>query len=683
MLNEVVERTMKKITTLLLLALALPAFGDGIMKIKGQASTYLTPTEIEVTADLNNQVATTITRQTFVNHTPQHVFPQYGFPTSVNASVTQFRWRVAGEWRTAKITGAGQDTSGVIDPGGEVDRQYLDYLGEAPFLFAFKDSLPADSTLVIELTFIELLQYRLGRVVYDYPLDLQAFAQQPLEHFSLQLGLRSERDLVSLDNPSHGATATSFSDSAAALSFTQSNMPANSNFVVQYEVSQKDLGVFLLSNKPQAEDGFFIMLAEPDPNTSQQEVINKIFTFIIDVSGSMYGQKIEQAKAAARYTINNLNAEDRFNVIKFNSSVTKFRANPVAADFNEVQQALAFIDAISAGGGTNLQDAVLAGLGQQMSDTTANVIIFMTDGIASLDQQAVIAANTKEVRIFVFGIGNDVNHSLLTQLAANNNGLAEFLGNDEVTQRISEFYAKIRNPLLQNIRLTFTPTAIDEVYPLQLPDIYVGQQLIVLGRYAQPGPSQVTLSGASFGAEVRYNYPVSFTADSLANRFLPRMWAKSKIDVLLVLMSGVPVGSNQYEEWKKEVIRLSLEYGILTRFTSFTDPGPPTFVEETSSSAVAPSDFVLQQNYPNPFNPETKIVFHVPANVERQRVVVKIYDLLGRLITVLFDREVAPGRYEVTWNGKDLFGRDLPSGTYIYRLEAGGVKVTKRMTLLR
>ncbi len=674
---------MKKIATVFLLALALPAFGDGVMKIKGQAATYLTPREVEVIAELDNQVATTITRQTFVNRTGQHVFLQYGFPTSVNASVLQFRWRAAGQWRTAKITGAAQDTSGIIDPGGQVDQQYLDYLGEAPFLFAFKDSLPADSTLVLELTFIELLQYRLGRVNYDYPLSLKTFAQQTLARFSMQLSLRSARDLVSLANPSHGANATSFNDSAAVLLFNQNNLPANSNFVVQYEVSQRDLGVFLLSHKPRAEDGFFIMLAEPDPNTSQQEVIDKVFTFIIDVSGSMFGQKIEQAKAAARYTINNLNAQDRFNVIKFNSSVTKLRPNPVAANFNETQQALAFIDAINAAGGTNLQDAVLAGLQQEMSDTTANVIIFITDGIASLDQQVVKAANTKKVRIFVFGIGNDVNKDLLTQLAANNNGLAEFLGNDEVTQRISEFYAKIRNPLLQNIRLTFTPTAVEEVYPLQLPDIYVGQQLIVLGRYAQPGAAQVTLIGTSFGNQTRYDYPVSFTADSLANRFLPRMWAKSKIDALLVLMSSVPVGSNQYEEWKKEVIRLSLEYGILTRFTSFTDPGPPTFVEEESASTLVPSAFVLEQNYPNPFNPETKIVFHVPASVKSQRVVIKIYDLLGRLLLVLFDREAAPGRYEIFWNGKDRFGHYLPSGTYIYRLKAGEVVMAKRMTLLR
>ncbi len=107
----------------------------------------------------------------------------------------------------------------------------------------------------------------------------------------------------------------------------------------------------------------------------------------------------------------------------------------------------------------------------------------------------------------------------------------------------------------------------------------------------------------------------------------------------------------------------------------------PTSVEGLADSE--PAHFVLAQNYPNPFNPETQIVFNVPTHVKKQRVLIKIYDLLGRLVAVLFDREVKPGRYEVVWNGKDLLGQDLPSGTYLYRLEAGNVTIAKRMTLLR
>ncbi len=108
---------------------------------------------------------------------------------------------------------------------------------------------------------------------------------------------------------------------------------------------------------------------------------------------------------------------------------------------------------------------------------------------------------------------------------------------------------------------------------------------------------------------------------------------------------------------------------------------PPTGIEVQAIEGL--NSFSLDQNYPNPFNPETRIVFYVSPGSEKQRVLIKIYDLLGRLVAVLFDREVKPGRYEVVWNGKDLLGQDLPSGTYLYHLEAGNVMVTKRMTLLR
>lgn len=674
---------MKKILLTILLLAALPAFADGIMKIKGQASSYLLPQRLTVTVDIDNQVATTVTQATFVNSLPLPVWLIYGFPTDVNASVLQFRWRTAGVWHTAQITGSPQDTSGIIDPGGDSDRLFREYLGEAPFFFTFRDSLPADSALTVELTYIELLRYRSGEVIYDYPLDLRVFSQLPLNAFRLALQLRSARKLIGLTNPTHGATAANFTDSTATLLFEQENLAADRDFRVHYQVSQKDLGVFLLSHQPQNEDGYFIMLAEPDPTTGQEEVIDKIFTFIIDVSGSMWGEKIEQAKAAALFIVDHLNADDHFNVIKFNTTVTKFRANPVPAASNEIAAARDFINQITAYGGTDLQSALLAGLGQQMSDTTANIIIFITDGIASLDQQAVINANTHNVRIFVFGIGSDVNQALLTQVATNNNGIAEFLGNDEVNSRISAFYSKIRNPLLQNIRIDFTPAVTSEVYPLQLPDIYVGEQLVVLGRYAQPGPAQVTLLGAGAGTPVRYDYSVNFTADSLANRFLPRMWAKYKIDALLVLMAGVPQGSNQWEEWKKEVIRLSLLYGILTPFTSFTDPGtPPTSVAESSHEVFAPPEtFVLLQNYPNPFNPETRITYVL--NEGPARVTLKIYDLNGKLVRVLVDGDQPAGMHSAVWDGLDEFGTLMASGVYFYVLEIEGVKQMKRMVLLR
>ncbi|MFQ5630836.1 MAG: FlgD immunoglobulin-like domain containing protein, partial [bacterium] len=112
--------------------------------------------------------------------------------------------------------------------------------------------------------------------------------------------------------------------------------------------------------------------------------------------------------------------------------------------------------------------------------------------------------------------------------------------------------------------------------------------------------------------------------------------------------------------------------------------GTPTdIIEQEETSAPVPVSFVFEQNYPNPFNPETKIVFHIPQEAGRQFVTVKIYDLLGRLVRVLFAAEVLPGRYEVTWDGMDNLQRPMPSGVYIYRLEAGAVTLSRSMVLLR
>lgn len=673
---------MKKLLVLVLCALPTIAGADGLIKIKDQAAAYLRSQKVEVTTEVRNQVALTVTRQTFHNTTGQFAFMQYGFPAGINATVTRFEWWQNGEHRVARITGQPQD-SVVSDPGDRPDVDFIEYLGDGPFIFTFNDSLPADSTLVLELTYMELLKYNSGQVHYRYPLDMKTFATTAID-FSFAFALASQRQLLDISSRSHPAMVFGMTDSTATTYYENPQHNPEQDVVIEFQLNQQDLGVFMLSHKPPEEDGYFLMLAEPDPSTPQDEVIVKIFTFIVDVSGSMIGGKIEQAKAAARFTVENLNAEDKFNIIRFNTSAQKFRDQPVQATLTNIQDGVEYIDNLTAGGATNMEAALLLALAQDMPDTTANIFIFLTDGIAPLNQQTIIDANTKDVRIFVFGIGTDVNKSVLTQLAANNNGLAEFLENDLVSERISEFYSKIRNPLLQNIAIDFEAGGVHEIYPLQIPDIYVGQQLAVAGRYTTAGPTQLTLRGSASGAPHRSTYAVVLSADSVGNVFIPKMWAKFKIDALLVLMSGVPEGSNQWNEWKAEIIRLSERYGIASPFSSFTEPPDLVDVRELADAATPlPVSFMLEQNHPNPFNPETKIVFSIPGEAGKQYVIVKVFDVLGRLVRVLFAGEVVPGRYEVVWDGRDAFGRPMASGAYLYVLEAGETRLLRKMLLLR
>ena len=190
--------------------------------------------------------------------------------------------------------------------------------------------------------------------------------------------------------------------------------------------------------------GYFTFVAEPSPTES--EVIDKIFTFVIDRSGSMSGNKIVQAKEAARFIVNNMNEGDLFNIIDFSSEVNSFKESHVDASIDNINDALALIETISANGGTNISGALDTAIRQfgVVNDSTANIIIFLTDGAATVgttntndilqEVRTLINAQETELSLFTFGIGNGANRQLLSLLANENNGLSDFLENDFVAE---------------------------------------------------------------------------------------------------------------------------------------------------------------------------------------------------------------------------------------------------------
>jgi Ca-activated chloride channel family protein len=661
-------------------------WADGVLKITGTNNTYIMPMNVDVKTEIVNQVAITTTKQTFRNTTGADIKLQYGFPTDVNASVTEFSWWQNGVKRTAKLTGQAQDTT-IINPGngGPKDQILSDYLGDTPFLFTFQENFKKDSQIVIELTYIEFLRYGLGRVQYSYP--LKKFKGEDFS-FGLNFSLSSQRKINEISSATHQINFETTEKTASAVFKTGST--ENKNLIISYQLDQTDLGAFMLSTKPNGEDGFFLLLAEPDPKTSQEKVIDKVFSFIIDVSGSMAGIKMTQAKDAAKYCVERLNPSDKFNIIAFSDNPRAFKSQPIPVTAENIGAGVEFINKLAAGGGTNLQDALLTGLIQDMPDTTANIIVFLTDGQASLDQQTIINANKKNVRIFVFGIGSDVNQDLLAELAEKNNGLSEFLGNSDVTEGISNFYNKVQNPLLLSPSIEFSAGEVYETSPRRLPDIYVGEQLTLLGRYKVPGASVATIRGTAYAGPTEYQYPVMFVDDSLVNVFIPKMWAKSRITDLLALMKTVQENSNIWKEWKAEIIRLSLKYGIVTPFSSFSDPGDggndddddddgTTWVYEEPRRSIN-ENFTVS---PNPFKNETKISLELPEFSTEQMLTVKIYSETGALLAEIFKGSTDGGIVELRWDGKNISGEQLPNGTYLCRAEIGGQMYICKIVLMR
>jgi Ca-activated chloride channel family protein len=586
-------------------------------------------------------------------------------------------------------------------PGGNPHPNLVQYLGDVPLYFDILDTLKADSIVTIELTYVEFLKYSFGNVNFKYPNDYTLIQQIPLNYQEFKFSLNSSRTIETIQLLSHTATQQTNNGNYAYLEYTSSELSANSNYKVLYSLSLNELGLFSFSTflpdslvPDEQENGFFVFVAEPDPSNNT-EVIDKVFTLIIDRSGSMSGTKMEQAKNAATYIVQNLNEGDKFNIIDFDDVITSF--SPFHVEFNQttMNQALNYISTIYARSLTNISGAFDVAVPQfsTANDSTANIIIFLTDGeatagITNTEQliqhiNNLIQTTETNILLFSFGIGSYVNEQLLTQISLDNNGFATFLLNDELEEVLTTFYQQIRNPVLLNTSISFNPQYLNQIFPDPLPNLYKGQQMIVSGRYSNPGNINIILSGEAFGQNVQYNYPVTLADSNIINySFLPKVWAKQKIEYLLVQYYLLDPFSPQAQQIKQQIIDLSIAFGVISQFTSF---GNPTGVEEEiiiCTEPIQPKEFQILGNYPNPFNPSTKIRFTIGKNIQKD-VIVKIYNSLGELVRTIKYYISDVGTYEVFWDGKFSNGQVAPSDVYIYTIDFGLGVMAGKMILIK
>jgi Ca-activated chloride channel family protein len=419
----------------------------------------------------------------------------------------------------------------------------------------------------------------------------------------------------------------------------------------------------------------------------------------------MSGDKIVQARNAAKFITQNLNLGDKFNIIDFASDITSFRGEHVDFTAANESAALDYINNLLATGSTNISGAFGEAIPQfsVASSNTANIIIFFTDGqqtagITDTDQlieyvDNLAVQNEARISIFTFGIGSSTNERLLTTLAANNNGLADFLGSDELEEKITEFYLLIRSPVLINTSVLAEPGLLAEIYPRRLPNLYKGQQMILAGRYDEAVPFQLNLGGEAFGDPVSYAYePV--LSDSIISQyaFIPKIWAKQKIADLLSEYYQLIPSTTEADSIKSVIIDISLDYRVISPFTSFKGSfktngrddqnytGGYTTVEtlEFDNVSEAENRLLLScRNFPNPFSQSTTIAFEVAEGFHGQATI-SIYDVLGRLVAEYIITIEGEDEYELIWNPAENHP-DLAAGLLGYTIHLNGETLTGMM----
>jgi Ca-activated chloride channel family protein len=567
----------RMLPVLLLLAVAAPAQAHGLLIPTEKTVPPLAMLSHHVDIRIDDQVAVTKVEQTFRNHTDRQLEATYVFPVPKGASVRKFSMWVDGKEVRGELVEADkarQIYTGIVqrtqDPG------LLEYMGNN--LLRMKVfPVPPRGDQKVAVSFTAVAPADNGLVEYTYPLKTDGKATATLEKFSIKLDLRAQHALQNIYSPTHAITVTRPSDRHALVAFEKDQAQLDRDFQLYYTAGGKDVGLTALTHRPAgAKSGHFMLLISPRAELSKSQQVPRDMVFVLDTSGSMRGKRIEQARAALKYCLKSLQPGDRFALMNFATTVTKYSERLLPAEGNELERARKWVDDLEASGGTAIDEALAAALAMRPADATRTfTVVFFTDGQPTIGEtdpekilQNVSARNTAGTRIFTFGVGDDVNATLLDRLAERTRALCTYVREKEdIEAKVSGLYAKISNPVLTNLKLSVGPDVkLTEIYPPQLPDLFHGTQLVVLGRYTGKGHVAVKLTGNVGKDQKEFVYETAFAEKTGEEKnFVEDLWARRKVGYLL---DQIRVNGTK-KELVDEVVILAKRYGIATPYTSY------------------------------------------------------------------------------------------------------------------
>ncbi|MBI4567733.1 MAG: VWA domain-containing protein [Planctomycetes bacterium] len=534
----------------------------------------------KVTVDIKKHVAVTRVDQVFHNPNAMQLEGTYIFPLPLEASVDRFSMWMDG----VEVHGEVLEREKARNIYENIVRKMqdpalLEYIGQGAFKCRVFP-IPANGDKRVALEYTQVLAPDGGLVRYTYPLNTEKFSFTPLEECVVDVRIVNGAPIRNVYSPTHPVDVKKLKENAARATYEARNVRPDKDFTLYYSLSEKDFGLSLLTYKKRdGEDGFFVMMLSPKTELKEDEVIQKDVVFVLDTSGSMAGEKMEQARKALTMCVSGLNKGDRFNVVSFSTDVRPWKKGLVNATPEEVKQARQHIEEeLKPVGGTDIHDALLAALkmGGDGADDAAKrpfMIVFITDGkptVGEIDHARIWSdaqkANARQARVFVCGVGYDVNAVLLDKIADDSNATREYVTEKEDLEvKIGNFFKKVSSPVLANIDVGFDNLKVYDVYPRKLPDLFHGTQITVYGRYKEGGDRAVRLSGMVNGEKREFVFEDKFAAERNKNDFVARLWARRKIAFLLdnIRLNG------ERDELKNEIIELSKQYGIVTPYTSY------------------------------------------------------------------------------------------------------------------
>lgn len=460
--------------------------------------------------------------------------------------------------------------------------------------------VPAQGKQRVRLVYEHVLAADGNRV--DYVLPRSESFEATATPWKITVQIRSKTPLATVYSPSHQIGVERSGPEQALVRVEGGTKLEPGPFRLSYLTEGNGLtGSLMAYPDARIGGGYFLLLAGIPPGAqATRPVIKREVTLVLDRSGSMEGEKIEQVRAAALQVVEGLEEGEAFNIIDYSDSIAKFAERPVIKTNETIHQARAYLKQLRSNGGTNIHDALVEALRQPPTPDMLPLIIFLTDGLPTVGQtretairNAVVATNTHKRRIFSFGVGFDVNAPLLTSIANDTRAVATFVfPRENVEAKVSQVFRRLSGPVLAGPQLAtldasgvITTQAVRELMPSELNDVFEGDQIVLLGQYQTPdqqnAPLNFRISGNYLSLPRTFNLKFDLSSATTRNAFVPRLWASRKIARLIeeitkagadkssVATNSGAAADPKMKELVDEIIRLSTEYGILTEYTSF------------------------------------------------------------------------------------------------------------------
>ena len=584
---------MRKVVFLLwIVVCSVAAFGqqtsEGSLYATGKNGTELGSCPLKSTAvraDISGFVTRVSVRQEFENSFAEPIEAVYVFPLSQNGAVDTMTMTVGERIIRGKIMRReeARQTYETAKAAGQT-AALLDQERTNIFTQSVANIMPGER-VIVEISYVETLKYEDGTYEFVFPMTVAPryipngvkdaskisppITTRNAGEITVEVNINAGVPVEEIRSSSHDIEQINFSPNTAKITLKNEKTIPNKDFILRYDVTGKRIEDAILTHRD-GRGGFFTLILQPPDKVATEDRTPKEIVFVLDTSGSMSGFPIEKAKEAMKLSLDGLYPEDTFNIITFAGDTEILFPAPVPATRANLDAAQNFLAGRRGGGGTEMMKAIKASLDPTDSQEHLRIVCFMTDGLVGNEDQIVAEVKSHpRARVFSFGIGSSVNRALLDKIAQEGKGEATYVGlQDDGSKAAAKFYERVRTPLLTDLSIDWAGMPVADVYPGKLTDLFSAKPVILHGRYTKAMSGTIKLKGTLAGAPYERSINLVLPETETANDSLATLWARTRVDELSTTRL-MAVNEKTGLEIDSAITNLGLEFGLMTKFTSF------------------------------------------------------------------------------------------------------------------